>query len=345
MTLETKIQLFTEAFKGRQDVVPRYWKSKDGERAGYTPLCVNEWKKGVCQKPCRTCQDADYIPLSDQLILDHFKGRQILASYPLLKDNTCNSISSDFDNHSADRDPLTDVKAFHEACQVQDIPMYPLRSKSGDGYHSYIFFDAPVPAWKARAVTFALLLEAGVIGDDTEISSFDRLFPNQDELSGKGFGNLIALPFQGQAGKKGHTLFLDPASGLKDPYSDQWSALAGIERVTETQLDELIKTWDLKKAVLTKGTRDPVDADKWFKNGIPSGRKHTDLFRYVCQKISQNLAYDEVLILTTELARRCDPLPKDGPEQAALDRVNQAFQKYGDPKNGHQHDRASVSFI
>jgi hypothetical protein len=91
--------------------------------------------------------------------------------------------------------------------------------------------------------------------------------------------------------------------------------------------------------------RDRVDAEKWFKEGIPNGKKHHDLFRYVCQKINQNLAYDEVLILTTELARRCDPLPQDGPEQAALDRVNQAFSKYGDPEHDHKQERASVSFV
>lgn len=252
--MNRKIQTFIETFRGRQDVVPRYWKSKDGERAGYTPLCRNEWKEGVCQKPCRTCQVGDYIPLSDQLVLNHFKGAHILGVYPLLKDASCNFIGSDFDNHTGGRDPLTDVRAFYEVCQVQDIHTYPLRSKSGKGYHSPIFFDGPVKAWKARAVTFALLTEAGVIGDNVELSSFDRLFPNQDRLSGRGFGNLIALPFQGQAAKKGHTLFLDPTSGFEEPYRDQWATLASIEKVSETTLDELIETWDLKKSEVTNGT-------------------------------------------------------------------------------------------
>ncbi|WP_440310964.1 TOTE conflict system archaeo-eukaryotic primase domain-containing protein, partial [Klebsiella pneumoniae] len=78
-----------------------------------------------------------------------------------------------------------------------EVACYVLRSKSGKGYHAYIFFKEAVPAWKARLVLFAILREAGCIGDDAEVSSFDRLFPNQDALSGKGFGNLIALPFQG----------------------------------------------------------------------------------------------------------------------------------------------------
>jgi len=74
---------------------------------------------------------------------------------------------------------------------------------------------------------------------------------------------------------------------------------------------------------------DRVVPDKWFKEGIPDGRKHHDLYRYACKCISRGMAYDETLACTIELARRCDPLPKDGPEKAARVRVTEAFQKYG----------------
>ncbi len=243
-----KIEKFRDVFKGRQNIVPRHWISKDGKRQGYTVLCVNEWKEKICQKPCRICLYADYIPLSDQLVLDHFKGKHILGVYPLLKDNTCNFIAADFDNHNGDRSPLDDIKAVYEVCQVNDIPFYTLKSKSGKGYHVYIFFNAPVPAWKARIVMFAVLQEAQVIGENIELSSFDRLFPNQDKLSGKGFGNLIALPFQGKAAKEGHTLFLDPDIGFTKPYEDQWGILSSIKRVNEATLDDIIESWGLKKA-------------------------------------------------------------------------------------------------
>jgi len=107
---------------------------------------------------------------------------------------------------------------------------------------------------------------------------------------------------------------------------------------TEMGLDDLEDfPPDLLRCLLTKCSdsgngappRDRVDAEKWLKEGIPDGRKHHDLFRYACQKISQGVAYDEVLVLTTELARRCDPHPKDGPERAARVRVDEAFEKYG----------------
>lgn len=242
-----KIHLFRRIFHGRQDIVPRYWVSKDGERGGYTPLCKNEWKEGVCQKPCRTCTNADYIPLSDSLILDHFKGKHILGVYPLLKGDVCDFIAGDFDNHNGGRSPLADAREFYEVCQVQGVACYVLRSKSGKGYHGYIFFDGAVPGWKARTVAFAILQEAQVIADDAELSSFDRLFPNQDQLSGKGFGNLIALPFQGMAAKKGHTLFLDVGTGFMEPYKDQWNVLASVKRIPELKLDQLIQEWNLKR--------------------------------------------------------------------------------------------------
>jgi hypothetical protein len=244
--VEGKSHIFRRVFRGREDIVPRYWTSKDGQRHGYTPLCKNQWKGELCQKPCRTCPNADYIPLSDSLILDHFKGHHILGVYPLLKDGTCHFVACDFDNHNGDRSPLEDTRAFYEVREVQEIPCYVLRSKSGRGYHAYIFFDSPAPAWKARIVIFALLQEAQVIGDDIELSSFDRLFPNQDQLTGKGFGNLIALPFQGEAAKRSHTLFLDPKTSFTEAFKDQWGILTNIRRVPEAKLNELIQEWNLK---------------------------------------------------------------------------------------------------
>jgi len=249
-TPSEKIKIFRETFKGRDDVVPRYWQSNSGA-CGYSPMCRNEWKENTCQKPCRNCQYADYIPLSDDLLLNHFKGNHIIGVYPLLKSNTCHFIAADFDNHDSGRDPLSDVKAYYEVCQVQNILIYIARSKSGNGYHGYLFFDAAGPAWKARAVALGLLQEAQVIGDDVEISSFDRLFPNQDEATGKGFGNLIALPFQGHAAKKGHTLFLDPDTGFSKPYSDQWHVLASVKKMNESILDELIKEWNLEREMVS----------------------------------------------------------------------------------------------
>lgn len=39
--------------------------------------------------------------------------------------------------------------------------------------------------------------------ETVDFSSLDRIFPNQDFLPKGGFGNLIALPLQGEAYAKG----------------------------------------------------------------------------------------------------------------------------------------------
>ena len=64
-----KVELFSQTFRGREDVVPRYWESNRTGKKGYSPLCRNEWKEGICHKPCLTCENADYIPLSDEVII------------------------------------------------------------------------------------------------------------------------------------------------------------------------------------------------------------------------------------------------------------------------------------
>jgi hypothetical protein len=42
------------------------------------------------------------------------------------------------------------------------------------------------------------------------------------------FGNLIALPLQGQCRRQGTTVFLDDALG---PFDDQWASLSSLQRV------------------------------------------------------------------------------------------------------------------
>ena len=42
-----------------------------------------------------------------------------------------------------------------------------------------------------------------------DMKSYDRFFPNQDFVPNGGFGNLVALPLQGDAKLKGNSLFVD----------------------------------------------------------------------------------------------------------------------------------------
>ncbi len=65
---------------------------------------------------------------------------------------------------------------------------------------------------------------------EVDLASYDRLFPSQDFVPQKGFGNLIALPLQGRCRKEGTTVFIDPAT--LEPWQDQWAFLDSIRRLS-----------------------------------------------------------------------------------------------------------------
>jgi superfamily II DNA or RNA helicase len=106
------------------------------------------------------------------------------------------------------------------------------------GGHVWMFFDAPYPAAKSRKIFLSLLTDSGIISLFDKYSNFDRLFPNQDSHSGKGFGNLIALPMQKIALEKGNTCFINPTT--LEPFPDQWTFLQTVQKVPCEKLDELL---------------------------------------------------------------------------------------------------------
>ena len=87
-SLADKISLFRSFFCGRSDVYARRWESKDG-RAGYSPVCLNEWKQRICVKPkgkCTDCKQANYAAYDTGAIATHLSGQCVLGIYPLLND-------------------------------------------------------------------------------------------------------------------------------------------------------------------------------------------------------------------------------------------------------------------
>ena len=245
---DKKTALFRGLFRGREDVFPRYWENKAGKK-GYSPVCKNRFNKELCRFHCDDCENQRFVPFSDPVIKNHFSGFHLIGQYPLLPDGTCLWIAADFDDHEGNgpHNPLEDAKNFMAVCNLQDIPIYLERSKSGNGYHGWIFFESAIPAWKVRLVMFALLREAQVIDEDNDHSSFDRLFPNQDILSGKNLGNLIALPFYGKVLKQGNSTFLDKDLKPITLDSDIITFMESIERVPEATIDRIIDEWKLTR--------------------------------------------------------------------------------------------------
>ncbi|WP_425058864.1 hypothetical protein SCACP_35150 [Sporomusa carbonis] len=73
-----KIKLFMSLFKDRDDVYAKRWENKKKGTSGYSPVCLNEWKSGLCGKPAGTCADCThkaYAVLDEKVIDDHLRGR------------------------------------------------------------------------------------------------------------------------------------------------------------------------------------------------------------------------------------------------------------------------------
>ena len=223
-----KVSLFRSLFRGRVDVFPKLWINPRKNRKGYAPACANEWIRGVCEKPrvkCGECPHQAFIPVSDEVILGHLRGHHVIGVYPLLDDDTCWLLAADFDGESwAD-----DVAAFVETCRAVGLPAAVERSRSGNGAHVWFFFAEPVQAASARRMGCYLVTETMSRRHQLEMASYDRFFPNQDTLPRGGFGNLIALPLQYEARKRGNAVFVD--DGLV-PHHDQWAYLAGLQRIS-----------------------------------------------------------------------------------------------------------------
>lgn len=89
-----KIALFRSLFRGREDVCPKLWISKNGDRKGYMPSCSNDGNYSLCGKrkfprvKCSDCNHQVYVPVSDKVLRDHLQGKQTIGVYPLLPDDT-----------------------------------------------------------------------------------------------------------------------------------------------------------------------------------------------------------------------------------------------------------------
>jgi superfamily II DNA or RNA helicase len=232
---QDNIKLFCSLFKGREDVFAVHWEK--GDKSGYMPAYFYDpYRLRAHKMNGGTFQDfteKSYLTLTDEKIQKHLEGFHQIGIYPLLQDNTSWILAADFDKANWQVEATT----FLNACKEKEIPAYLERSRSGNGGHVWIFFDNPYPAIKSRKIFISILEQSGAFSMFDKSSSFDRLFPNQDFLSGKGFGNLIALPLFKPTFEKGNSCFVNPESF--EPFTNQWDFLKNIKRVATNHLDIL----------------------------------------------------------------------------------------------------------
>lgn len=256
-----KIRLYMSLFKGRDDVFAHKYFNKKEEKMVYGPMKSKPWER----KP----GDGEYAPFDERVVDHHLRGfdGMIAGVFPICLDDSCHFLAIDLDKGEWQRD----AEVLREVCSQFGIPVSIERSQSGNGAHVWFFFAQPVPAKKAREFGSALLTAAMNRRHELTLSSFDRLFPNQDSLTTGGFGNLIALPLQKTARQHGNSEFVDESF---QSYEDQWAYLASIKKIPAEDVSlfleklqrqngnedfsenasgsEGMKPWKKKEIVLTK---------------------------------------------------------------------------------------------
>ena len=246
LSIDERLRLFQSLFKGREDVFARRWFSKTTGKSGYQPVCINEWKQGICDKKryrCAICPNRNFAPLTSQDMYRHLEGKDeyccdVVGLYAIMQDNNCAFLCADFDDKNCKYGYKEDVLAYVGVCREWLIPYAIERSRSGNGAHVWIFFEAPLPASKARRLGNAILTEAMTRNGQMSFNSYDRFFPNQDYLPEGGFGNLVALPLQGQARRRENSVFVDNDFLV---YKDQWAFLYNLKKIQESTIDQLLR--------------------------------------------------------------------------------------------------------
>jgi len=268
-TPDQKIKIFTSLFSGRSDVYALRWEKWDGSTSGYFQV------KDKISKA--------FLLLTDAVIEEHLRGYKTIGIYPLLQDNNSNFIAADFDGD----DWIQLAKKLLKQCEKYNLSTYVERSRSGKGSHTWWFFEKSYPAYKSRKIFLHLIKESKNTDDFDKTESFDRLFPNQDYHTGKGLGNLIALPLQGNSRKQGNGVFLDPNNNF-EPDDDQWELLNSVQKIPVKTLDNLFKKFSddklPKRKVVYKGGEIPLTLGSYIS--IPKSFINKQLSNFLTEELN-----------------------------------------------------------
>jgi len=242
---QEKIALFLSLFAGREDVFAKRWENAKKGTAGYAPMCRNEWSH-VCPKAgggktmkCGECSNRKFVALDADAVEKHLKGQWTIGTYAMLPDETCRCWVFDFDSDdtAAGGELQRDVTAIREVCAERKISVAVERSRSGKGFHLWVFFVENIPAVVARKFGSSLISCAMNERHGLAFKTYDRLIPNQDTMPKGGFGGLVALPLQRVPRELGNSAFVDESF---DVYADQWAFLHGVKKHTFDEIERFI---------------------------------------------------------------------------------------------------------
>ena len=179
---EEDLRAYLALFRGRDEAFARQWADRDEGKQGYVPV---------------------QRPLQAEDLREHLQGRKTYGIYLLTEDSRVWTGVIDVDLVPTLRDGRA---AAGEKANIrrESVFLYTRLNElaaaagltciaevsGGKGYHFWFPVDRPVEAAAMRAGLKVLL---GTLAADLRCFSLE-VFPKQDRLTGKGYGNLVKLP-------------------------------------------------------------------------------------------------------------------------------------------------------
>lgn len=324
MNIEDKVTIWSDRFRGRQDVFGVEHVRSGSNKKLFTPYCENFFKPG-CHlslqdgKNCTNCELKKYRALNYNDILGHITGVKSLLIYVLCPNNQIHFGVIDFDNKPERQQHAyfwEDVVKVAGALTLLGIPFCTARS-TNNGWHIYIFFSEPYSAARFRSIIFHIFERVGFMEDNSRgIRPIPEVFPRQSEFVVESLGNGI---------KPGliETRFPLERNGLVNVTGDfihserQWHALSSVPFLTpelaeKVIADNKIDVIEAMRPILTSskrkeqsGTMQPVPEwtvpewtvpDKGSMENLFSGCSTLRLLRDKCAR-GEKISHDEGFLL------------------------------------------------
>lgn len=242
-SVEEKISLYRSYFRGNHDIVATSFKTNEGKMV-YYPWCHIR-KQLPCPKVnnakfnCSMCKVQSFQKMTDEVIFNHLRGynnykKEVMyGMYPIIDENKTYILAFDFDKENWKQE----IKVLVKVVRKLELDYLIEISQSGNGAHLWLFFEDKILARKARTLGNIILMQVMKAYPELSFDSFNRMFPSQDTVGKGGFGNLIALPLQGNRVIKGFSRFVNDDLTIID---DIWGTLENTRKIPETIVDSII---------------------------------------------------------------------------------------------------------
>jgi superfamily II DNA or RNA helicase len=231
--MEEKLDLYLSLFVGKADAFVKKFEGPKGCHV-YMPGCRYEWVAPYCEKPganCAKCMRKRLLPFTRDVAAHHMIGTYSVGTYPILANKTCRFVIVAFE----EKEWEIDSRVFRSTCSQFGIDSALELSRLANSGFVWIFFESPVKCADARKLASALITKTMDIRHVLSYKTYDRITPNQNHVSGEG-QTIVPLPLDGISQRSGTTVFVD---SKLSPYPDQLEYLAGINKVTGKQVEEV----------------------------------------------------------------------------------------------------------